>query len=180
MKAGYLFKQNIEALLRARHQTRHDLAFFCGRSDPWLSKILGKDNRNLPLKYLDLIADFFGIAAYQLFQPGISPLAERRKLSDRRQGKDRRRASGIPGQTTLYSARDIHLTPEDVALMLNIRSLSRRDRAELEKLAREAGRLLKRRKKSAPNGVPSVADEWSTEAPDAPTHAGPAAAKTQP
>lgn len=89
MKASYLFKKNIETLLQARGQTRHDLAFYCRRTDAWLSKILGKDDRNLPMKYLDRIADFFGIATYQLFQPGISPLTERRK-GDRRRVADRR------------------------------------------------------------------------------------------
>ena len=89
MKASYLFKKNIETLLQARGQTRHELAFYCRRTDAWLSKILGKDDRNLPMKYLDRIADFFGLAAYQLFQPGISPLTERRK-GDRRKVAERR------------------------------------------------------------------------------------------
>lgn len=178
MKSGYLFKQNVDVLLRARHQTRHDLAFFCGRSDAWLSKILGKADRNLPLKYLDKIADFFGLAAYQLFLPGISPLAERRKVSDRRRGKDRRRSSGLPGQVTL-SAQDVHLTAEDVAFMLQVRSLSRRDRGELEKLAREAGRLLKRRKKSGPNAAPGAADEMSASVPDEPVRPTRVAGRSQ-
>lgn len=89
MKAGYLFKKNVETLLKARGHTRHDLAFYCRRSDAWISKILGNSDRNLPMKYLDRIADFFGIATYQLFQPGISPLTERRK-GERRKGADRR------------------------------------------------------------------------------------------
>jgi hypothetical protein len=63
---------------------------WCRRTDSWLSKILDdQGNRGLPLKYLDRIADFFGIATYQLFQPGISPLLERRK-GERRSGLDRR------------------------------------------------------------------------------------------
>ena len=90
MRTSLLLRRNLEALLQARGQTQHDLAFWCRRSDAWLSKILDDNaNRGLPLKYLDRIADFFGIAAYQLFQPGITPLLERRK-GDRRAGMDRR------------------------------------------------------------------------------------------
>ena len=89
-RATSTLRRNIEALLRARGQTQHDLAMWCRRTDSWLSKILDdQGNRGLPLKYLDRIADFFGIATYQLFQPGISPLLERRK-GDRRRGLDRR------------------------------------------------------------------------------------------
>src|SRR3989338_2840236 len=76
-------------MLKARGQTRHDLAMWCRRSDPWLSKLFTDENRNIPLKYLDRIADFFGIATYQLFQPGISPLTESRK-GERRKVADRR------------------------------------------------------------------------------------------
>jgi transcriptional regulator with XRE-family HTH domain len=90
LKAHYLLKKNVDALLKARQQTRKELAFFCRRSEAWISKIFGSPNRNIPLKYLDRIADFFGLATYQLFQPGISPLTERRKGKDRRTGRDRR------------------------------------------------------------------------------------------
>lgn len=90
MKASDLFKQNIDSILRARGQSRHELAVHCRRTDPWLSKILGKDDRNVPMKYLDRMAGFFGLAVYQLFQPGISPLTERRRGLDRRQKHDRR------------------------------------------------------------------------------------------
>ena len=96
MKATYLLKQNIDTMLKARGQTRHDLAMWCRRSDPWLSKLFTDENRNIPLKYLDRIADFFGIATYQLFQPGISPLTERRKSADRRSGQDRRVSRAFP------------------------------------------------------------------------------------
>jgi transcriptional regulator with XRE-family HTH domain len=90
LRSAYVLRRNLEALLKARGQTQHDLAQWCRRSDPWLSKILDENaNRGLPLKYLDRIADFFGIATYQLFQPGITPLLERRK-GERRRGLDRR------------------------------------------------------------------------------------------
>ena len=90
LKALPLLKANIDALLRARHQDQKDLAQYCRRSEGWLSAALRKEDRGLPVKYLDRIADFFGIATYQLFQPGITPLLERRSKVARRQTPDRR------------------------------------------------------------------------------------------
>ncbi len=89
LKASELLKHNIGALLQARGQTKPELARWCRRSRSWMDKIFSEDRREVPLKYLDRIADFFGIATYQLFQPGISPLTERRK-AERRSGQDRR------------------------------------------------------------------------------------------
>lgn len=123
MKAGYLFKKNIETLLKARGHTRHDLAFWCRRSDAWLSKILGNSDRNLPLKYLDRIAEFFGLAAYQLFQPGISPLTERRNGKDRRSGQDRRISAKVR-RTAETPIRQIPVSPEDEALLAELRALT--------------------------------------------------------
>lgn len=90
LKATYLLKQNIDALLKARGQKRKDLALWCRKTESWLSQIFRDGDRNLPLKYLDRIADFFGLATYQLFQPGLSGAAERRSGQDRRTGLDRR------------------------------------------------------------------------------------------
>ena len=88
MKANRIIKQNIEALLKARGLPRRDLAQWCYRSDSWLSKILREERREFAAKDLDRIADFFGLAAYQLFQPGLA--VERRKSVDRRSGRERR------------------------------------------------------------------------------------------
>lgn len=90
LKAHYLLKKNVDALLDARRLTRKELAFFCRRSESWISQIFSNPDRNIPLKYLDRIAEFFGLATYQLFQPGISPLTERRSGRERRSGMDRR------------------------------------------------------------------------------------------
>src|SRR5689334_8872425 len=90
LKAQELLKHNIDALLAARGQTRPELARWCRRSRSWLDKAFSETRREIPLKYLDRIADFFGIATYQLFQPGISPLTERRGGRDRRSGRERR------------------------------------------------------------------------------------------
>lgn len=129
MKASFLFKQNIDALLRARGQTRHDLAMWCRRSDPWLSKILGKDDRNVPMKYLDRMADFFGLAVYQLFQPGITPLTERRSGRDRRSGMDRRVGWAATSRPMTVSA---DLAPADIATIrrLNLLTVDQRRRFE--------------------------------------------------
>lgn len=119
MKASVLLKHNIDTLLKARHQTRHDLAVWVRQStdakkvDPWISQIFTRPDREFQMKYLDRIADFFGIAVYQLFQPGISPLTERRKGRDRRGGRDRR-----------ISANVLSEKPGDVDVMSLIRALS--------------------------------------------------------
>jgi hypothetical protein len=139
MKAGYLLKQNIETLLRARHQAKHDLAVHCRRSDAWLSKILGKDNRNIPLEYLDRIADFFGLATYQLFQPGISPLLERRK-ADRRSGRDRRIGAMNRYVREQVSAVVASLSPDDVADVIRLRALSAESRDVLRQSMQALGR----------------------------------------
>jgi hypothetical protein len=116
MHAPLLLKRNLEALLRARGQTQHDLAQWCRRTDAWLSKILDiNGTRGVPLKHLDRIADFFGIATYQLLQPGITSLLERRK-GDRRKGGERR----------LSHAREVLRDPAD-------------DTRELVKLVLSAG-----------------------------------------
>jgi hypothetical protein len=90
MQANLLLKTNIDALLRARGQTRKDLAFWCRRTESWISKAFRDPNRSIPLRYFDRIADFFGLATYQLFQPGITPYTERRSKRERRSGIDRR------------------------------------------------------------------------------------------
>jgi hypothetical protein len=90
MHANRQMKQNVIALLKGRRLAAKDLADWCRRSESWISKILKLDStREFPLKYWDRIADFFGISTYQLLQPGISSITERRQ-GDRRTGKDRR------------------------------------------------------------------------------------------
>lgn len=156
MKASYLFKKNIETLLSRRGHTRHDLAFYCRRSDAWLSKILGNSDRNLPLKYLDRIADFFGLAPYQLFQPGISPLTERRNGHDRRSGLDRR-ISARNRTVPMSPIRQIDISPEDEALLAEIKSLTYEEAQRLRhwvsvvKLGRPGAR-----ERAAPVGQPQA------------------------
>jgi hypothetical protein len=132
MKASYLLKQNIDTLLRARGQTQHDLAVWCRRTDAWLSKILresageGRKERGLPLKYLDRIADFFGLSAFQLFQPGIAPLTERRK-AERRSGQDRRISAAIRSHAEASG-----MAPDDLALIREINALTVDERRRVQ------------------------------------------------
>ena len=90
MKAPLLLKQNIDALLRKKGLARKDLAQWCYKSESWISKIYREERRQFPIELLDRIADCFGLATYQLFQPGIASTTERRSLIDRRGGKERR------------------------------------------------------------------------------------------
>lgn len=86
--ADELLRRNVQALLNGRKESQKALAMWMGHSAAWLNKILNAE-RGCPVKYLDRLADFFGLAPYQLLQPGISALTERRK-GERRDGRDRR------------------------------------------------------------------------------------------
>lgn len=129
LKASELLKHNIDALLQARGQNKAELARWCRRSRSWMDKIFSEDRREVPLKYLDRIADFFGIATYQLFQPGISPLTERRK-AERRAGTDRRVSRAVLSEKR-----------GDTDLMQVIRALSQSGR---EQAIAELMRILDR------------------------------------
>lgn len=94
MRADRLLSENIAHLLRKRGQKQKSLAEWCGHSEKWISSILAGE-RQLRTLDMDRISDFFGIAVYQLFQPGISPLTERRSGKDRRGGKDRRISASV-------------------------------------------------------------------------------------
>lgn len=91
LRADYLLVENIRTLLSVRGIDDSALAIWCGHKPAWLSKILSKE-RGMPVRELGKVADFFGLTVSQLFQPGISPLTERR-INTRRCEKDRR--SGI-------------------------------------------------------------------------------------
>lgn len=139
LKAEHLLAHNIRALLKERGQKPHDLAFFFRRSDAWISKILNaelaidpKDRRGIRIVDLDRFADFFGLATYQLFAPGISPLTERRGGRDRRTGRDRRLSlaqySSVPARTPELET----VTPWERAHLERVRLLDADDRKHLE------------------------------------------------
>ena len=90
MRAPLLLKRNIDALLKIHGYTRKDLAEWCSRTESWIAKIYGDEAREVPMRYVDRIADFFGKSAYELFQPGITRETERRSGRDRRTRTDRR------------------------------------------------------------------------------------------
>jgi DNA-binding Xre family transcriptional regulator len=134
VKANYLLKHNIDAMLKARNQHRKELAQWCRRSEAWMSKIFTDPNRGVPLKYLDRISDFFGVATYQLLQPGIGALTERRSKALRRSGRDRRVSVlhlGARAQMT------VALEPEEIARLQRLRLLSEADRRKVDELLRE-------------------------------------------
>lgn len=150
MTANTLLKRNIDALLRARHQNRKDLARWCGRTEGWISQIFTDktDRREFPTKYYDRIAKFFGLDLYQLFLPGIDDLTERRGMQ-RRQGRDRRISQAV------FSER-----PGDVDLIHVIRALSMRGREQAHAILTDV--LLAER-----TGGRARSDD-----PDAPTNSG--------
>jgi transcriptional regulator with XRE-family HTH domain len=99
IRANRLLADNIAALLRLRGYKQRDLAQWCRKSDVWVSLILS-NKREVQFRDLDRIADFFGVATYQLLQPGVAQATERRH-GERRAGFDRR----VSHQTRL--ARDL-------------------------------------------------------------------------
>jgi hypothetical protein len=95
LRAERLLIENIRTLLQARGLEASSLAMWCGHRPAWISKVLSAE-RGVQIKDVGRIADFFGLTVSQLFQHGISPLAERRRgarrsLIERRSAADRRR-----------------------------------------------------------------------------------------
>lgn len=133
MRANLLLKHNITTLLRARGQTQRDLAQWCRRTDAWLSQIFSDEKRGVPLKYLDRIADFFGLATYQLLQPGISRLTERRTGMERRAGRDRRIAAMLRGAEA--PPPPPHPTADEWKLLAKYRRLTAEERGRLDQAA---------------------------------------------
>ena len=89
-KAAEQVRQNIAALLAARKERASGLAFALRKHRSWMTRFLNGQRNELQIRDIDRIADFFGIATYQLFQPGISAVTERRRSGERRTGRDRR------------------------------------------------------------------------------------------
>lgn len=90
LKALYLLKQNIRALMTLRHIDQPGLAKWVGHSKAWINKFLNDPVAEIQIKDLDKIADALGVATYQLFQPGTVHLTERRSAVDRRRSRERR------------------------------------------------------------------------------------------
>lgn len=95
LRAEVLLAENIRALLAARGLDAQALAMWCGHKPSWISKVIA-GSRGVQTRDLGKIADFFGLTISQLFQHGISPLTERRRVErrsphSRRSGEDRRK-----------------------------------------------------------------------------------------
>ena len=161
-KANFLMKSNVQALLTGRHLTREDLSKWCRREVSWASKILGDPGRWFPMKYWDRISDFFGVDTYQLIQPGISALTERRQR-DRRSIQDRRlrNIAGEPHRSAI----------SDHSLIHEVLNLDADDRLELVRLLA----LRKRRGIDVPNTAALRSVPGST---DPVTHAAGAVRKS--
>lgn len=125
MTAANVLRANIVELLEIHHQQQTDLAQWCKHSDAWLSAFL-RGERDIPLKDLDRIADLWGLATYQLFQPGVSRRTERRSGADRRQARERRIGAKVREMKDLQAA----ITPARRAGL----ELSAQERDLLERL----------------------------------------------
>jgi hypothetical protein len=128
MLATQLIKENIQALLRERGVHAKDLASWCRRGESWISKILTEPKRRIPSIYFDRIADFFGVAVYELFQPGRSTW-ERRQAHERRSGDDRRKGHRHRAMLNLTAAIEPYrphqlpvLTPSEQRLLKRVRA----------------------------------------------------------
>jgi transcriptional regulator with XRE-family HTH domain len=89
MRARLLLARNIHACLTRRKEDQSALARWCRKKPSWINKILS-GKRPMHIDDFDRVADFLGIETYQLFQPGISALTERRVHGDRRSKQERR------------------------------------------------------------------------------------------
>lgn len=123
-KALAMIKRNIQALLHERHEDQVSLAQWCGHSKAWINKFLNEIDAEIQLKDLDRIADFFGVAPYHLFQPGISRVTERR-IGERRTNHERR--IGVAGRTAARLQSEVNKFPR----------LAREDDYDLSTLPKE-------------------------------------------
>lgn len=88
LRAVNQLRENVRELMRVRGLDQKSVSFALGHHPTWINKFL-KGTRPINVADLDGLSDLFGFTAYQLFQPGIAPLTERRKR-ERRSGRDRR------------------------------------------------------------------------------------------
>lgn len=145
MKALALLKHNIDHILKERHLHRRDLAQYVRQSfdkkkiDPWISHIFTNADAEIQMKYLDRIADFFGVTVYQLFQPGVSGIAERRK-GDRRSGRERRLSTVQHRIRARVAETTGTVTEEDVSDLLFLKRLGESSRATLRDRMHELDR----------------------------------------
>lgn len=91
VRALIILRRNIRELLMRRKESETVLAQYLGfKSRSSVNKFLNNARAGFHMERLDRLAAFFGLPVYQLFQPGISALTERRHSGERRSGRDRR------------------------------------------------------------------------------------------
>ena len=90
LKGLYVLRQNVRWLLTDRKESEATLAQWLGfKHRSSLNKFLNNERAGFQMARLDRLGAFFGLPVYQLFQPGISRLTERR-TRERRTGHERR------------------------------------------------------------------------------------------
>lgn len=85
-------RKNIAMLLERCERSQTQLSVYCGHERSWTNKVV-KGERDATVGDIPLVAAFFGIKPYQLFQPGLATALDRRAGEDRRRTPDRR----LPG-----------------------------------------------------------------------------------
>lgn len=88
LRAVNVLRENVRALMAQRQLNQKAVAFALSRHPTWINKFL-LGHRMISVTDLDKLADLLGVATYQLFQPGVSKMTERRR-GDRRLGPERR------------------------------------------------------------------------------------------
>jgi hypothetical protein len=113
LKAVHILKLNVRSLLLARKESESLLAQHLGYKDrSGLNKFLNDQTREgFEMWRLDKLASFFGLPVYQLFQPGISALTERRVSGERRNPRERRQGHSHRQMIGLASNIDAHRSP---------------------------------------------------------------------
>lgn len=84
----YQLRENVRELIRVRGVQQNDITFALKKDPTWLSKFL-QGQRPIHITDIDALAEFFGLSGYQLCQPGITAVTERRR-QERRSGGERR------------------------------------------------------------------------------------------
>lgn len=84
-----VLRRNVAMLLDVRKESQTAMAFALNKPKSWINKFLN-ERRAIQLRDLNRIADYFGLEAYELLQPGLTSATERRVNPDRRSGQERR------------------------------------------------------------------------------------------
>lgn len=148
LKALYLLKTNIRALMALRHVDQPGLAKWVGHSKAWINKFLNDPVAEIQIKDLDKIADALSVETFQLFQPGTTRLTERRSAIDRRSGQERRIGQAGRQLATLQAehtklphggshAPAVRPSPDDAVIQRMVADFARRITADFAQARRQ-------------------------------------------